>query len=84
MMKETNMTISTDLLLGRIRISDEGEYHPGKFTIELFSYWNRDEPSWGMPAWDERGWSKFMEHFDSYGAAVDAVMNSDWDLRKLV
>lgn len=79
MNKVTNMTDSTDRLLGCIRISPEGEYHPGKYTIETFGYWNQDEPSWGMPAWDERGWSEFDTHFDSYAAAEKAIADSWWN-----
>ena len=86
MNKGYDMTDSTniDLLFGCIRISSEGEYHPGKFTIETFGYWNRDEPTWGMPAWDERGFPEFMEHFDSYNSAYKAIKGSWWDMDRVI
>jgi len=82
----TDMTYidSTDRLFGCIRISEEGAYDDGKFTIETFGYWNRDEPAWAMPAWDERGFPEFMEDFDSYDAAYKAIKNSGWDMDRVV
>ena len=84
MNKGTDMTYSIDHLFDCIHISDEGKYHPGKFTIEVFGYWNQDKLDWGMPAWDERGWPEFMEHFDSWTAAAKAIADSGWDLKRVV
>ena len=67
---------STDHLFGCIRISEEGAYVDGKFTIETFGYWNLPEPEWGMPAWEERGYSEFATHFDSYDAAYKTIKDS--------
>jgi hypothetical protein len=81
----TDMTsTSIDHLFGCIRISEEGAYYDGKFTIETFGYWNLPEPAWAMPAWDERGFPEFATHFDTYDAAYKAIKNSGWDMDRVV
>lgn len=72
MMKETNMTTFTTHL-GELRISDEGAYHPGKFTIEAYYYWNGWVQEWGMPAWDEMGYPGLHHHFDTVNDAFIAL-----------
>lgn len=75
----TDMTsTSTDHLFGCIRISEEGAYVDGKFTIEMFGYWNQPKPEWAWPAWEELSYPEFATHFDSYDAAKKAIKDSFW------
>lgn len=80
----TITTTSTDHLFGCIRISEEGAYVDGKFTIETFGYWNQSEPEWAVPAWEERGFPEFATHFDSYDAAYKAIKASWWNMDRVV
>jgi hypothetical protein len=72
MNEELNMTnLSTSF--GDIRISEEGAYYDGKFTIELLSYWNDSVESWGMPAWEDMGYPNLHHHFDTVNDAFIAL-----------
>lgn len=60
--------------VGEIRIGTAAEYDLGNgFVIEQFSYWNNGEPSWAIPAWEERGYSDFAEMFCTRDAAEKAL-----------
>jgi hypothetical protein len=75
MNEELNMTNLPTYLPNRtdIRISAEGDYYDGKFTIEVESYWNMSEKSWAMPAWEEMGYPDLHHHFDSVEEALAAL-----------
>lgn len=75
MNEELNMTNTPTYLPGctNLRISEEGAYHPGKFTIEQFRYWNESVETWGMPAWEDMGYPDLHKHFDTVNDAFIAL-----------
>lgn len=52
--------------IGAIRVSPQGEYREGLYTIETFDYWNRSEPDWGMPDWTERSYPELWGPVDGH------------------
>jgi hypothetical protein len=56
-----------------IQVCDPSEYD-GRIYIESLEYWNgRNEPSWAVPAWEERGLSELCGPFDSIEQAQAAL-----------
>lgn len=47
--------------------------YDGRIVIEMFSYWGRGEPSWAVPAWDERGEPQYEGPFSSMVEAEAVV-----------
>ncbi|UVK46768.1 hypothetical protein BPNPMPFG_002476 [Mesorhizobium sp. AR07] len=46
--------------IGSLQITDAREYgYSCGVVIEQFGYWNQNEPSWAIPAWDEIGLPDF-------------------------
>lgn len=66
-----------------LRITDYrtyGEDRPAGFIIETFRHWNGDEPSWGLPAWDEWGIGELAGVFPTRDAAQAAITDNGWAL----
>ena len=45
----------------------------GGYVIEQFNYWQRDEPHWGVPDWEERSRPELAGVFRSYSKAKSAI-----------
>ncbi len=46
-----------------------------EIVIEQFNYWNRDEPSWAVPAWEEWGEGDLAGPFTSADEAKRVLHN---------
>lgn len=61
--------------LGSVRVNSV-EYD-GQIVVEQFTYWQCPEPTWAVPAWDERG-----EDLDGPFASIDdaerAIRAAGW------
>lgn len=59
----------------RVRVSPRSDYEDGAkgFVVEQWGYWNRPDPSWAIPAWDERGHPALGGTFATREAAEAAV-----------
>ena len=60
--------------LGSLRVMPASDYGKGLgYGIELFSYWQRDEPHWCVPDWEERSRPELAGVFRSYSKAKAAI-----------
>lgn len=60
--------------IGTARIEDAREYgYEHGYVIEVFSFWNRSDPSWAIPAWEEWGYPERAGVFPTRGEAEKAI-----------
>lgn len=57
--------------LGDCRVNSSD--YRGDIVIEQFGYWNRPEPCWAVPAWDERGDADLAGPFTTVAEAQAAL-----------
>ncbi len=68
--------------IGAVRVCPRAEYEPGEggFVVEQYTYTNDPDPSWVLPARDERSKAGLGVTFEDMPAAMRAIRAYDLSL----